>query len=401
MLDVDAAQRQLAEAGPAPLVRESCPLTLAVGRVLAQDVTATLAMPPADNSAMDGYAVRVAEVAPDRVLPVQQRCYAGEMPEPLAPGQAIRLFTGSLVPPGADAIVMQEDAVEDATGVRITEMPRPGQHVRRAGEDVALGSGLAQAGTCLTEAHVAVFAAQGLTEVAVWPRLRVGLLTTGDEIVPGGTPREPQQIYNSNAPMLSALLQRLGADVALVRHARDTAEELAQAFTDLAATCDLVISVGGVSVGEKDLVKPVLEGLGGALALWKVRMKPGKPVALGQVAGKPVVCLPGNPVSAYAVMAILVSPLVRRMQGRASVFPPVRRAVLRTDKTFGEGRDNFLRVQAESQADARLAVSPHPGQTSGIMSALPWATGLARIPNGVQRRDGDIVDYYAFEDWLR
>ncbi|MBU4613095.1 molybdopterin molybdotransferase MoeA [Achromobacter sp. GG226] len=401
MLDVDAAQRQLAEAGKAPAVAEPCALAQAVGRVLAADVTATLAMPPEDNSAMDGYAVRLADVAPERVLPVQQRCYAGQMPEPLAPGQAIRLFTGSVMPAGADAVIMQEDAVEDARGVRFTEMPRAGQHIRRQGEDVVLGSVLAQAGARLTAAHVAVLAAQGITQVPVWPRLRVGVLTTGDEIVPGGAAREPQQIFNSNAPMLTALLEGLGAQVALARHAADTEGDLARAFTELAAGCDLVISVGGVSVGEKDLVKPVLESLGGALALWKVRMKPGKPVALGQVAGKPVVCLPGNPVSAYAVMAILVSPLVRRMQGRASVFPPVRRAVLRTSKPFGEGRDNFLRVQADTDDEARLTVAPHAGQTSGIMSALPWAHGLARIPAHAQRGDGDVVDYYAFDDWLR
>lgn len=401
MLDVDTAQRQLADAGAAPAAAERCPLALAVGRVLAQDVNATLAMPPADNSAMDGYAVRIADVTPDRVLPVQQRCYAGQMPQPLGASQAIRLFTGSLMPAGADAVVMQEDAIEDAAGVRILEMPRPGQHIRRQGEDVVLGSVLAQAGVRLTPAHVAVFAAQGLTEVPVWPVLKVGVLTTGDEIVPGGHTREPQQIFNSNAPMLTALLEGLGAEATMVRHAADTEADLARAFTALAATCDLVISVGGVSVGEKDLVKPVLESLGGALALWKVRMKPGKPVALGQVGGKPVVCLPGNPVSAYAVMTVLVSPLIRRMQGRDAVFPPVRRAVLRTEKSYGEGRDNFLRVQAQTDAQARLVVSPHTGQTSGIMRALPWATGLARVPAGTERGDGDVVDYYAFDDWLR
>lgn len=400
MLDFDAAQQRLLDAVAAPAATEPCALREAAGRVLAEDAVATLALPAADNSAMDGYAVQAAGLEPGMALPVQQRCYAGEMPEPLRAGQAIRLFTGSLMPVGADAVVMQEDCEERDGVVTVREAPRPGQHVRRAGEDVAPGALLVAAGARLAAAQVALLAAQGLDTVRVHRRLRVGVLSTGDELVQPGTAREPQQVYDSNGPMLAALVEGLGAEVGAMRHARDDEAHLAAAIQALARDNDIVLTAGGVSVGEKDLVKPVLEGLGGQLALWKVRMKPGKPVALGEVLGKPVVCLPGNPVSAYAVFAVLVSPMLRRMQGRAQPRPRVQRGVLRCPRPLGDSRENFLRVRADSDPEGRLVLEPYRDQASGIMSSLPWADGLARIPAGEQRADGDVIAYYPASGWL-
>ena len=264
-------------------------------------------------------------------LPIQQRCYAGDVPEPLKPGHAIRLFTGSVIPDGADTVVMQEDTTEADNQVEISRPPKPGQHIRRRGEDTLAGAPLLAAGTQLEAAHVALLASQGLASVRVFGQLRVGILTTGDELVLPGQPRAAEQIYNSNGPMLAALARGMGALPVHVLHARDTEEDLLAAFKTLLADCDLVLSVGGVSVGERDLVKPALAALGGELSLWKVRMKPGKPVALAYIAGKPVVSLPGNPVSAYAVFAMLVTPLVRRMQGRETLFPPISQLPLRTE----------------------------------------------------------------------
>lgn len=400
MLEFDRAQALLSDAGMPPVASESCVLGQAQGRVLAQDVIATLDMPPADNSSMDGYAIRASDYLEGAVMPVQQRCYAGDMPAPLQPGCATRLFTGSLLPRGADTVIIQEDSVESDEGVRFLEAPVPGQFVRPRAEDVAAGSVLLSAGTVLGAAELALLAAQGVTDIQVRPRLRIGVLTTGDEIVSPGQPIQPQQIYNSNGPMLAALIEGIGATTSAVVHATDDAESLRDALSGLAQCSDLVLSAGGASVGDRDLVKPVLESLGGELALWKVRMKPGKPVALGSVQGTPVVCLPGNPVSVFAVFTVLVSPMIRRMQGRRVIRPAVSGAVLRAKKIHGDSREEFLRVQANHTTRGMLEVVPHPNQTSGVMSALPWATGLARIPAGSQRSEGDVVSYYDFRLWL-
>lgn len=400
MLDFDHAQTLLANAAGPLQRREDIALTEAAGRVLATDLQATVDIPPADNSAMDGYALRVADWQAGARLPIQQRCYAGDVPEPLKPGHAIRLFTGSLIPDGADTVVMQEDTVEAGNHVEISREPAPGQHIRRRGEDTMAGAPLLAAGAMLQAAHVALLASQGLATVPVVGQLRVGILTTGDELVPPGSPRAPEQIYNSNGPMLAALARGLGAVPVHVLHARDTEEDLLAAFKTLLTDCDLVLSVGGVSVGERDLVKPALATLGGELSLWKVRMKPGKPVALAQINGKPVVSLPGNPVSAYAVFAMLVSPLVRRMQGREEIFPPVSLLPLRTENPRKDGREEFLRVQRRVATEGTAELVPYGHQGSGVISSMPWATGLARLPADVLVNDGDRVPYYDLRHWL-
>ncbi|WKK18970.1 molybdopterin molybdotransferase MoeA [Achromobacter insolitus] len=400
MLDFDQAQTLLANAA-GPLQRsEEVSLADAAGRVLAADLTATVDIPPADNSAMDGYALRVADWGAGVRLPIQQRCYAGEMPEPLKPGHAIRLFTGSLIPEGADTVVMQEDTVEADGQVEISRPPAPGQHIRRRGEDTLAGAPLLAAGTVLEAAHVALMASQGLARVQVFGQLRVGILTTGDELVLPGQPRASEQIYNSNGPMLAALARGMGALPVHVLHARDTEADLLAAFKTLLADCDLVLSVGGVSVGERDLVKPALAALGGELSLWKVRMKPGKPVALAQIDGKPVVGLPGNPVSAYAVYTLLVTPLIRRMQGRDALFPPISQLPLRTEHARQDSREEFLRVQRRLADDGSAELVPYGHQGSGVISSLPWATGLARLPADTRVQDKDRVAYYDLRHWL-
>ncbi|HEY0293814.1 MAG TPA: gephyrin-like molybdotransferase Glp [Bordetella sp.] len=399
MLEFDEAQSQLTAAAPVPARTETVSLAQAAGRVLAAGLTATVDLPSADNSAMDGYAIHHSDYQPGARLPIQQRCYAGEQPAPLIAGQATRLFTGSLMPQGADTVIMQEDTREADGTVEITAAPSTGQHVRKLGEDVRAGTPLLSAGALLQAAHIALLASQGLAQVEVYPRLRVGILTTGDELAVPGQPRQPGQVYNSNGPMLAALAQGLGADVVRVLHARDDMADLQAALRTLQSSCDLVVSVGGVSVGDHDLVKPAIESLGGELALWKVRMKPGKPVAMARLDSKLIVCLPGNPVSAYAVFTVLVSPMIRRMQGRAQVYPPVLRAALRTEKTRQDSREEFLRVQYHPLANGSADLTPYGHQGSGVISSLPWADGLARLPAGVPVNDGDIVAYYDLKRW--
>ena len=400
LLDFDRAQALLAQAASPISRRENVSLAQSVGRILAENLTATLDLPPADNSAMDGYAIRYADYQADVHLPIQQRTYAGEMPAALIPGQATRLFTGSLIPAGADTIVIQENTREADGQVQILQAPISGEFVRKRGMDTTAGQPLLAAGTRLEAAHIALLASQGLTHVQVYAPLRVGILTTGDELVPPGAERAPQQIYNCNGPMLAALVQKTGAQAIHVLHARDNEPDLRAAVKTILADCDLLLSIGGVSVGEKDLVKPVLESLGGELALWRVRMKPGKPVALAHIDGKPIVCLPGNPVSVYAVYAMLVSPLVRRMQGRTVVFPPLSAAPLRLSRPHKDSREEFLRVQWRLTADGAPELIPYANQDSSVISSMPWATGLARTPAGQTVNDGDIVAYYDVAHWL-
>lgn len=400
MLDFDEAQTLLANAAPAPAAPAGMALRDAAGLVLAHDLAATLDLPPADNSAMDGYAIRYADYRRGGRLPVQQIVYAGHTPQALLPGHATRLFTGSVIPAGADTIVMQEDARAADGQLEILAEPQAGQHVRRRGEDTAAGSQLLPAGTRVGAAQIALLASQGIAQVQVYPALRVGILTTGDELVTPGMPRGEHQIYNSNGPMLAALVEGMGARATHVLHANDDETELKAAFQTLAADCDLVISVGGVSVGDRDLVKPVLQSLGAELELWKVRMKPGKPVAMAHVNGKPVVCLPGNPVSSFAVFTVLVTPLVRRMQGRAQVFPQISTLTLRTPHPRQDSREEFLRVRRTVNAGGVGELEAYGNQGSGVVSSLPWATGLARIPAGVPVYDGEKVAYYDFAHWL-
>ncbi len=400
MLDFDVAQSRLAAAGKRPVVAETCALHLASGRVLARSVIATLDLPPADNSAMDGYAIRFQDYQPGLALDIQQRCFAGQQPDALQAGKATRLFTGSLLPDGADTIIMQEDCSEADDRLTINEAPLQGAHIRHRGEDVKQGDILFNAGTRIGAAEIATLASQGLASVEVYPQLKIGILSTGDELITPGLPLSSSaQIYNSNGPMLAAMADQLGADVVHVLHAADTFDALHQAFTTLLADCDLVLTVGGVSVGEKDLVKPAIEQLGGSLDLWRVNMKPGKPVALAYANDKPIVCLPGNPVSAFAVFTLLVSPLIRTMQGRSTCLPAVQYGTLSTQAPFHGTREEFLRVQIRHTPQGST-VTPYMQQGSGIISSLAWASGFARIAPNTTAHNGDVVPYYDCQHWL-
>lgn len=402
MLDFDTAQARLAQRATTPTSQETIPLDQLNGRVLAADVIATLDLPPADNSAMDGYAIRAADVqATGTTLPVQQRCFAGQVPEPLRAGQAIRLFTGSVIPQGADTVVMQEHCQETDNQVTFLQAPRTGSFIRRRGEDMTHGQAVLARGTVLGAPHIAVLAAQGLAQAPVFPRLTVGILTTGDELLQPGEPLRPAAIYDSNAPTLASLCRTLGTADPIILRARDDAGAIRQALQDLSQRCDLVLSVGGASVGEKDLVKPAIEALGGTLDLWRVRMKPGKPVALAELNQRPLVCLPGNPVSSFVVFMLLVSPLIRGLQGRHVIYPAVHRGVLHSDHPVGGEREEFLRVQARAgAADGLPLLVPYHQQSSGAVSSLSWAHGLARIPAGSRIADGQEVAWYALSDWL-
>ncbi len=401
MLDFDTAQSLLLQAAPAADTVETVGLHQAPGRVLAQDIRAVFDSPPADNSAMDGYAVRHAALDTHTRYAIQQRCFAGEAPQALQPGKVIRLYTGSVMPDGADTVIMQEDAREDGDVVQFTSLPAKGSHIRFRGEDVRGDSLLLPRGTHLGAGEIALLASQGLARLPVFPALRIGVLTTGDELVAPGQPREDHQIYNSNGPMLAALAQDMGVSHVRIAHAADKLGDIVDAFKALLVDCDLILSVGGVSVGDKDLVKPAIESLGATIDLWKVNMKPGRPVALARLDDTPIVCLPGNPVSAFVVFGLLVSPLIRRMQGSKTPLPPVAYGRLRTMRRVGGPREDFIRVQIRNTPDGQAELIPHADQGSAIINSLSWADGLARIPPDSQVIDGDTVAVYPFAHWLR
>ncbi len=399
MIDFDVAQSRLTEAGKAPQQHESCALTTALGRVLAQDVITKLDMPPADNSAMDGYALRRSDLDSSLTLPIQARVYAGELPPTLQAGKAIRIFTGAPVPEGADTVVIQEHCQEQDNQVHVNTAPAAGMNIRRRGEDMRANTTLITQGTLLRSAHIAQLAAQGIAQVPVYPTLKVGVLTTGDELIAPGEPLLAGHIYNSNAAMLTAQLAELGIHDTVHLHAKDTLEGIQDALQQLSQQCDFMLTVGGVSVGDKDYVKPAIEAAGGHLDLWKVRMKPGKPLALAYLNNKPMVCLPGNPVSSYAVFTLMVTPLLRGLQGRTERLPRLTKGRIQLSKPWFNEREDFIRVQASSDAQGKLILEPFGHQGSGVISSLPWATGLARMPSRIDVQTDTLVDYYDFAYW--
>jgi len=376
------------------------------GRVLAQAAISPLQVPQQDNSAMDGYALRCADIAaagaaPPFTLPVSQRIAAGESGQPLAPGTAARIFTGAPVPPGADAVVMQEDceALDDGRRVRINTLPSPGQAIRRAGEDIALGAQVLAAGTRLSPAGLGLAASIGLGALQVTRRPRVALFSTGDELVmpgevaPGQMP--PGAVYNSNRFFLRAMLLRLGCEVTDLGIVPDRLDATVAALRQAAQGHDLILTSGGVSVGEEDHVKPAVQSLG-SLDLWQIAIKPGKPFAYGRIGGAHFMGLPGNPVSSLITFALLVRPFLLRLQGVVDVAPKAIAASAGFDWPRVDKRREFLR--ARHGADGRLELFTNQG--SGVLTSVAWGDGLVDNPAGQTIARGDQVRFLPFADLL-
>ena len=405
----DALAAVLAQAQPLPGAA-FVDLLQADGRVLAADCIAPLQVPPLDNSAMDGYAVRSAEVAQvGTVLPVSQRIPAGQVGTALQVGTVARIFTGAPLPPGADAIVMQEDCtVLDDGRVRFDAVPQPGQFVRRAGQDIALGSTALQAGLRLTPAALGLAASLGLAQLPVARRPRVALFSTGDELaLPGSiAPQDlpPGHIFNSNRYVLASLLQRWGCEVVDGGILPDDRVATHAALAQAAQDCDLLVTSAGVSVGEEDHVRPVVEQLG-ALSLWKIAMKPGKPFAFGHLrrsGGDPAagrahfIGLPGNPVSSLITALVLLRPFVLALQGASVVQPPAHWLTADFEITQRDSRREFLR--ARRNAAGRLELFAN--QNSGVLTSTVWAEGLVDNPAQTLIARGSSVRFLPFSELL-
>ncbi|MEZ2407637.1 molybdopterin molybdotransferase [Bosea sp. OAE752] len=381
------APMTLAEAGAravslvAPVAgTQALPLSQADGRVLARDVFAGLPLPPFANSAVDGYALRFDDLAPDAEtrLPVLGRVAAGETaPSEFGRG-ALRIFTGAPIPPGADTVVMQEDVRREGDAVLLPPGLRRGANLRPAGEDVARGARAFAAGHRLRPQDLGLLAALGLERVTLRRRPRVALFSTGDELTePGGT-LPPAAIYDANRPMLRALLARAGAEPVDLGILRDDRDGLAARLKEAARDCDLVITSGGVSVGEEDHVRAALATLG-SLDFWQIAIKPGKPVAVGTIAETPFLGLPGNPVAVFVTFAFVARPMIARLAGTACdplLRLPVRLGFSHRGKP---GRREFLRVSVEPGADAVPLARRHPGEGAGSLASLTQSDGLVEL----------------------
>lgn len=396
----DALQALLAHARP-PAGSETVPTFEADGRVLAEDLVSALQVPPQDNSSMDGYAVRSAEIADEGVpLPVSQRIPAGAPAQPLQPGTAARIFTGASVPPGADAVVMQEDteALDDGR-VRILRVPSPGQWIRRSGEDILRGSTVLARGERVGPAAQGLAASIGRDRVQVARRPRVALFSTGDELVmPGEVAPEamkPGAIYNSNRFFLRSLLQRLGCEVRDLGIVPDRRDATVAALREAAAGNDLILTSGGVSVGEEDHIKPAVQQLG-ALDLWQIAMKPGKPFAYGHVGEAHFIGLPGNPVSSFVTFLLLVRPFLLKLQGAAHVEPRAVMLPAHFDWPRPDRRREFLRARRDAQGGLEL----FPNQSSGVLTSTVWADGLIDVPAGQTVARGDAVRFLPLAELL-
>ena len=395
----EALDKLLSAATPVEEVR-ALPLTATAGRVLAVAQASTVAVPPLDNSAMDGYAVRVADITAAGVcLPVSQRIPAGTVGLPLQPGTAARIFTGAPVPVGADAVVMQELCEHGEGGVVINHLPHAGENIRRAGEDISIGGQILTAGMKLRPQDVALAASAGLPELPVYRRLRVGVFFTGDELVQPGEPLPPGAIYNSNRYALRALLEGLGCEVRDLGTVADTLDATRDALRRAAEDNDLIITSGGVSVGEEDHVKPAVEAEG-RLDMWKIAIKPGKPLAFGEVRksdGKAwFIGLPGNPVSAFVTFLIMVRPFILRLQGVAEVLP--HSYTLRADFDWKkpDPRTEFLRGRLNGAGGVEL----YKNQGAGVVTSLSWGDGLiVKAPQQVLAA-GESVRFIPFAELL-
>lgn len=379
---------------------ETVDLHQALGRVLATPVKSEINVPGWDNSAMDGYAVRVADIpAEGTLLPISQRIPAGVAPVPLEPGTAARIFTGAPVPDGADAVVMQELTCQQDNGVLINTLPQIGAHIRRAGEDIRAGEAIIQPGEKLLPQHLGLAASVGVGKLNVRRRPRVAVLASGDELQMPGEPLQPGMIYNSNIFTVAGMLRALGCEVIDLGQVEDTLDATKAALTDAAAQSDLVIASGGVSVGEEDHVKPAVEALG-ELNMWKVAIRPGKPVAFGHIGDTPFIGTPGNPVSLFVTFLLFARPFIRKLAGHTETAPSSIEAIANFDWNKPDKRREFHRARLEKQADGSNLISVHPSRSSAVLSSTTWANGLVILPENQTIKVGDKVQFMPFSELL-
>lgn len=363
--------------------------------MLATEVVSSIDVPSLDNSQMDGYAVRTIDVpAAPTTLRISQRVAAGQVGAALEPGTAARIFTGAPIPDGADAVIMQERCFALGDKVTLNEQPSVGESIRRAGMDIASGQIVLSPGARLKPQHCALAASIGAARLTVFRRLRVATFFTGDELVMPGDPLPPGRVYNSNRFMLRGLLESLGCEVHDLGIVPDDLQRTRDALTSATVHADLIISSGGVSVGEEDHVKPAVQAEG-SLDLWQIAMKPGKPLAFGHVRGVPFIGLPGNPVSSFVTFVLFARPFILRRQGRVE---PLQTLALRADFDWQQSsrRREFMRARLNEKNGLDI----FPNQNSSVLTSVVWADGLIDNPAEHLIRNGDLVRFLPFAELL-
>lgn len=373
---------------------EMADLNAARGRVLASDMHSAISMPDMDMSAMDGYAVRAAEITPGVKLRMSQRIPAGSVGHALEAGTVARIFTGAPLPPGADAVVMQELCEVDGDMITIDHTPRVGEFVRRAGSEVEKGSVVLQAGTRIGPAALGVAASVGIAQLPVMRRVKVALFSTGSELVMPGEELPPGGVYNSNRYQLRALLEQIGCEVTDLGIVPDVFEDTRKALRDASEGHELILTSGGVSVGEEDHVKPAVESEG-SLDLWKIAMKPGKPLAYGKVRTAAFIGLPGNPVSSFVTFLLMVRPFLLATQGAQQSMPRALSLPAAFDWPKPDRRREFLRGRIGPDG-----VELHANQNSAALASTVWAEGLIDVPPGTAIARGEMVRYLPYGDLL-
>ena len=403
LLSVDEAVGIIAAKVTAVQETEAVSLVAADGRILARDVAAPLPLPPFTNSAVDGYAVHAGDLPreKEKAFPVKGRVQAGAAAQAAKPGEAVRIFTGAPMPEGTDTVFMQEDVSLDAKGhVVLPAGLKAGANVRPAGEDIPLGHVALKAGQRLRPQDIALAAAFGLTELDVVRRIRVAVFSTGDELASPGTPRAAAQLFDSNRFMLIAMLRRLGCEVSDLGILRDERDPLATALKRVAGEHDLLLTTGGVSTGEEDHVKAGVESVG-RLVLWRMAIKPGRPVAMGIIGGTPFIGLPGNPVASFVTFVHVVRPIVLALSGAAAaliVAMPVRSAFAYKKKG---GRREYVRVTLRRAADGALEAVKFPREGAGLLSSLVDTDGLVELAEAVTTVEpGQTVGFLGYANLM-
>lgn len=376
-------------------------LRAALGAVLAETIESTIDVPGCAMSSMDGYAVRTADLADAGTtrLPLSQRIPAGSAATELTPGTAARIFTGAPVPAGADAVIMQEQVEASADSISFEVRPDSGSNIRPAGNDIKSGTRILTRGCRLRAQDIGLAASVGLQALPVYEPVRVGMFFTGDELVEPGETLAAHKIYDSNRYTLHGLLHAMGCEIVDLGLVGDTLEETKTAMQNASTRADLVVTSGGVSVGEEDYVRVAIEQLG-ELRMWRIGIKPGKPLAYGQINGTAFMGLPGNPVSVFATFCLFVCPVIRIMQGRDWRQPVSMPLTADFDWPRPDSRREFLRARLACNSDGQTVVQIFPNQDSGVLTSTVWADGFVEIAENQTVSAGDVVNYLPFAEFI-
>ncbi|MDC1027121.1 molybdopterin molybdotransferase MoeA [Candidatus Thioglobus sp.] len=404
LMSADDALSFLIDSASVTAMTEAVSLDDSLGRILASDIHSTINVPGFDNSAMDGYTIALndTQVAQENLsFDVVDRIAAGSTGNDLKIGNAARIFTGAPIPSGANTVVMQEECTlsEDKSQITVKRAINLNENIRPTGNDILKDNVILSAGRQIKPQDISLAASVGVGELVVFKKIKVGVFFTGDELVEPGNPLTPGKIYNSNRYALVALLKQVGCNVINLGNIEDKLDATCEALEALESQCDLIMTTGGVSVGEEDHVKPAVEKLG-ELNLWKIRMKPGKPLAYGKVKQTPFIGLPGNPVSSFVTFCIFSLPFIKKMQGNSNYESKILKVKTNFDCKRAKPRREYARVRIDHSTETPLA-NLFPKQGSDVMSSVVWADGIIEIPENTTFETGTILNYYSMSELTR